>query len=90
MEHLALYGNYAIFVSAQVITCMAASLGMRFPAPWAAPSALDYARRNAGRPPRCTGYIPEDPLTDRFTPFHPGWRGSSGKPARSRATRQHT
>jgi hypothetical protein len=80
LTHLTLYENYLVFVSAQVIACVSAALGMRFPAPWVAPSALDLAHRNDGRPPRCTGYVPEDPLTDPYTPFYPGWKG--GAPAR--------
>lgn len=75
LTHLALYGNYAIFVSVQVIACTAAAIGMRFPAPWDQPSAMNLAPRSKGWPPRCTGYVPDDPLTDPYTPFYPGWRG---------------
>ncbi len=72
---LTMHGSYLVFVSAQVIACVSAALGMRYPAPWVAPSALNYARRTSGTPPRCTGYLPQDPLTDRYTTFYPGWRG---------------
>ncbi len=75
LTHLAFYDSYVLFVSAQVIACMSAALGMRYPAPWVAPSALNYARRTTGKPPRCLGYVPKDPLTDPYTPFYPGWRG---------------
>lgn len=76
LTHLALYDNYAVFVSAQVIACTAAAVAMRFPAPWAAAGPLDFAHRTQARVPRCTGYVPADPRTDPYTPFHPGWRGS--------------
>ena len=75
LTHLTLYDSYFVFVSAQVIACVSAALGMRFPAPWVAPSALNYAHRTNGKPPRCTGYLPKDPLTDPYTPFYAGWRG---------------
>ena len=75
LTHLTLYDSYFVFVSAQVIACVSAALGMRYPAPWVAPSARDYAHRTDAKPPRCTGYIPQDPLTDKYTPFYPGWRG---------------
>lgn len=75
LTHLTLYNNYAIFVSAQVIACVSAALGMRYPAPWVLPSALNYARRTSGQPPRCTGYLPPNPRTDPYTPFYPGWQG---------------
>jgi len=75
LTHLTLYDNYMVFVSAQVIACTAAGIGMRFPAPWVAPSAQNWAHRTAARIPRCTGYIPKDPLRDPYTPFYPGWRG---------------
>jgi hypothetical protein len=78
LTYLTLYDSYFVFVSAQVIACMSAALGMRFPAPWLAPSALNYAQRTTARPPRCTGYIPKDPLTDPYTPFYPGWTGHRG------------
>ncbi|MCL4721866.1 MAG: hypothetical protein KJ041_07935 [Gammaproteobacteria bacterium] len=80
LTHLTLYDNYFIFVSAQIIACVSAGLGMRYPAPWVAPSAMDYAARSTARIPRCTGYIPEDPLTDPYTPFYPGWRGQRRAP----------
>ncbi len=79
---LTFYENYLLFVSLQVIACVSASLGMRYPAPWAAPSALNYARRTRARIPRCTGYIPKDPRSDPYTPFYPGWHG----PARQATT----
>lgn len=75
LTHLTLYDNYFIFVSAQVLACVSAAVGMRFPAPWDAPSAQNYAHRTKARVPRCTGYLPRDPLTDPYTPFYPGWRG---------------
>lgn len=68
------YENYLLFVGAQVLACVSAAIGMRYPAPWARPSALDYARRTAARVPRCTGYVPLDPKSDPYTPFYPGWR----------------
>ena len=79
LTHLTLYENYFIFVSTQIIACTSAALGMRFPAPWAAPSALNYAHRTAARIPRCTGYLPKDPLTDPYTPFYPGWKGPTAQ-----------
>ncbi len=75
LTYLTLHGNAAIFVSCQVIACMSAAIGMRYPAPWLAPSALNYAKRTAAKVPRCTGYIPADPLTDPYTPFYRGWTG---------------
>ncbi|MEO8225056.1 MAG: hypothetical protein ABI661_09620 [Gammaproteobacteria bacterium] len=75
LTYLAFCDGYFVFVSAQVIACVSAALGMRFPAPGVAPSGLNYAQRTRSRPPRCTGYIPEDPLTDPYTPFYPGWKG---------------
>lgn len=75
LTHLTFYDNYAIFALAQVVACVSAAVGMRFPAPWVAPSALNYAHRTNARPPRCTGYLPKDPLTDPYTPFYPGWKG---------------
>ena len=75
LTYLALYDNYLIFVSAQVIACASAGIGMRYPGWWVEPSALNYARRTEAKVPRCTGYIPEDPKTDPYTPFYPGWKG---------------
>jgi len=74
LTYLTLYENYLIFVLAQVVACTSASIGMRYPAPWAKPSKLNYAVRTAARIPRCTGYIPADPKTDPYTPFYPGWK----------------
>lgn len=79
LTHLTLYDNYLVFASAQVIACMSAAIGLRFPSPWDEPSAQNYAHRNKARIPRCTGYIPQDPLTDPYTPFYPGWKGPSGR-----------
>jgi hypothetical protein len=76
LTHLALYGNYFIFFSAQLIALLAASIAMRFPAPWDPPSGQNFAHRTRARIPRCTGYVPADPRTDPYTPFHPGWRGA--------------
>jgi len=75
LPYLAFYDNYLFFVLAQVIACVSASIGMRFPAPWAEPSQLNYAVRTDAKIPRCTGYIPSDPKTDPYTPFYPGWKG---------------
>jgi len=75
LTYLTLYGNLGLFVSFQVLACMSAAIGMRYPAPWVPPSAMNYAKRTSARVPRCTGYIPADPLTDRYTPFYPGWKG---------------
>lgn len=72
---LMLYRNYHLFILAQVIACTSAAVGMRYPAPWVAPSAQNYAHRSQARIPRCTGYVPKDPRTDPYTPFYPGWRG---------------
>lgn len=58
-----------------LVACMSAAIGMRFPAPWVEPSRLNYAVRTDARVPRCTGYIPDDPKTDPYTPFYPGWLG---------------
>jgi len=75
---LTLYENYLLFVVMQLIACISAAIGMRYPAPWVAPSKLNYAVRTAAKVPRCTGYIPADPKTDPYTPFYPGWRGPAG------------
>lgn len=77
LTHLTLYESYFVFFSAQVIALLSASIAMRFPAPWDAPSLMNYAHRTKARIPRCTGYLPKDPLTDPYTPFYPGWRGPS-------------
>ncbi|MGK0500948.1 MAG: hypothetical protein ACJAYG_002602 [Oceanicoccus sp.] len=74
LTYLALYDNYFIFVSLQVIACVSAGVGMRFPAPWAAPSTLNLAARTNKKPPRCTGYISEDYKSDPYTPYYPGWK----------------
>jgi hypothetical protein len=58
----------------QLIACVSAGVGMRYPAPWAEPTKLNYAVRTAARIPRCTGYIPESPKSDPYTPFYPGWK----------------
>jgi hypothetical protein len=84
LTYLAIYDNYAIFLGLQVFACVAASLGMRFPAPWSTPSEHDYAHRSDARIPRCTGYASADFTTDPFTPFHPGWHGD---PATARPTK---
>jgi hypothetical protein len=76
LTYLTIHGNYLIFAGAQVIACMAAGLGMRYPAPSVAPSRQNFALRSTATPPRCTGYIPADPKTDPYTPFYPGWRGT--------------
>jgi hypothetical protein len=76
LPYLTLYENYLIFVLAQVVACTSAGLGMRYPTPWAEPSQLNYAVRTNARIPRCTGYIPDDPKSDPYTPFYPGWKGS--------------
>lgn len=75
LTYLTIHENYLIFVFAQVIACTSAGIGMRYPAPWAEPSKLNYAVRTDARVPRCTGYIPDDPKTDPYTPFYPGWKG---------------
>jgi hypothetical protein len=38
--------------------------------PWVEPSKLNYAVRTDAKIPRCTGYIPENPQTDPYTPFY--------------------
>jgi len=85
LTYLTIYENYLIFVLAQVIACTSAGIGMRFPAPWAEPSALNYAVRTNARVPRCTGYIPDNPQTDPYTPFYRGWTGPVAGTADSRA-----
>jgi hypothetical protein len=75
LPYLTFYENYAIFVGAQVVACMSAGIGMRFPAPWDEPSALNYAHRTDAKIPRCTGYVVDDYLTDPYTPFYRGWTG---------------
>jgi hypothetical protein len=75
LPYLSYYENYALFVGAQVIACVSAGLGMRYPSPWAEPSKLNYAHRTAARLPRCTGYIVDDYKTDPYTPFYRGWTG---------------
>jgi hypothetical protein len=77
LPYLTIYENYAIFVLTQVIACMSAAIGMRYPAPWVEPSKLNYAVRTAARIPRCTGYISANPKTDPYTPFYPGWKGEA-------------
>ena len=79
LPYLTIYENYAIFVLTQVVACMSAAIGMRFPGWWVAPSKLNYAVRTDAKIPRCTGYIPDDPKTDPYTPFYPGWKGPDGK-----------
>jgi hypothetical protein len=74
LTYLTLYENYLIFVSMQLIACVSAGIGMRYPAPWAEPAKLNYAVRTAAKIPRCTGYIPENPKSDPYTPFYPGWK----------------
>lgn len=76
LTHLTLYENYWVFVLAQVVACTSAGIGMRYPAPWAEPSKLNYAVRTDAKVPRCTGYIPDDPKSDPYTPFYPGWKSS--------------
>ena len=76
LTYLTIYGNAQIFVLAQVVACMSAGIGMRYPAPWAEPSKLNYAVRTDAKIPRCTGYIPADPKSDPYTPFYPGWKGA--------------
>jgi hypothetical protein len=78
LTYLALFDNYLLFVSLQVIACMSASLGMRFPAPSTPSGPHDLAHRSDTRPPRCGGYQPVDRLTDPYTPFYRGWRGPDG------------
>ncbi len=75
LTYLTLYENFLIFVLVQVVACTSAGIGMRYPAPWAEPSRLNYAVRTNARIPRCTGYISENTKTDPYTPFYPGWRG---------------
>lgn len=74
LTYLAIWDNYLIFVSFQVVACVSASVGMRYPAPWANSDAHDFAHRSEARIPRCTGYIPADPKSDPYTPFYPGWK----------------
>jgi len=74
LVYLTLYENYLIFVAMQLIACVSAGVGMRYPAPWAEPSKLNYAVRTAAKIPRCTGYVPENPKSDPYTPFYPGWK----------------
>jgi len=73
LTYLALYGNYLIFVTLQVIACVAAGIAMRYPAPWATAGPLDFAHRSDARIPRATGYVSADPQTDPYTPFYRGW-----------------
>lgn len=77
LTYLTLYENYLIFVLAQVVACVSAGVGMRFPSPWAKPDKLDYAVRTDANIPRCTGYIPADPKSDPYTPFYPGWKAKN-------------
>jgi len=79
LTYLALWDDYLIFVSFQVVACVSAAVGMRFPAPWVASGEHDLAHRTDARVPRCTGYVPEDPKADPYPPFYPGW-----SPARTR------
>ena len=87
LTYLALYDNYLIFVALQVLACVAASVGMRFPAPWSTGGEHDYAHRSDARIPRCTGYESDDFTTDPYTPFYPGWHPAddTGSPARESA-----
>jgi len=86
LPYLTMYENYAIFVLTQVVACMSAAIGMRYPAPWVEPSKLNYAVRTDAKIPRCTGYIPEDPKTDPYTPFYPGHVGRRAKSATAEDT----
>jgi hypothetical protein len=83
LTYLALYDNYAIFVSFQVVACVAAATGMRYPAPWTPADPHDLAHRE-GRIPRCTGYRSDDFTTDPYTSFHPGWVGQHERPVSTR------
>ena len=75
LTYVAVYENYTIFVLLQILACMSASIGMRFPSPWAEPNHLDLAQRNGNNlTARCTGYLSNDYQTDPYTPFYPGWK----------------
>jgi hypothetical protein len=74
LVYLALFDNYLIFVLLQVAACTSAGIGMRYPAPWAAPSKLNLAARTNATPPRCTGYLVKDYTSDPYCYFHPGWK----------------
>jgi len=82
LTYLALYDNYLIFVSFQVVACVAASTGMRFPALSYVGSAHDFAQRSDARVPRCTGYVPTDPMSDPYTPFYRHWKPTEDALAR--------
>lgn len=86
LTYLALYDNYLIFVGLQTLACVFAAIGMRFPAPWAAPSTRNLAHRTSYRVPRCTGYLADDYVTDPYTPFHPGWTGPQEPATSERST----
>jgi hypothetical protein len=73
LTYLALWDNYAIFVSFQVVACVSAATGMRFPSPRQVGGRHDLARRTDARVPRCTGYVSPDARHDPYTPFTPGW-----------------
>ena len=74
LTYLTVWHDYLVFVSFQVVACVSAAVGMRFPAPWATPGEHDFARRTDARVPRCTGYVSPDPYSDPYTPFYPGWK----------------
>ena len=83
LTHLAVFGNAWLFLLAQVIACVSAGVAMRFPPPWSAPSELNLANRTDSMPPRCTGYLSEDYLSDPYTPFYPGWKKPQQQPGGS-------
>ena len=59
-----------------MIACVSATVGMRFPAPSYVGAPHDFALRSDAKVPRCVGYVPDDPKTDPYTPFYPGWHGT--------------
>lgn len=70
LTYLALFDNALIFVGLQVIACVSASAGMRFPAPGYVGGPHELALRSDARIPRCLGYVPEpDPESDPYVRF---------------------
>jgi len=75
LSYVAVYGNYTLFILFQTIALTSASIGMRFPSPFAKAGPHDLAAREEEGIPWCTGYISEDYTRDPYTPFYPGWVG---------------
>ncbi len=67
LSYFALYENYLIFIGLQTIALLAASIGIRMPAPWSSHSTPP-ARQVPGLfgLPRAGGYLSDDPADDPY------------------------